>query len=176
MFFRAVPKKGERFCFSNTRQEHEKTHSGERASQAEIHRLFDIPTKLVQSRLQAIKGGCNTCRLQLTIPKSNPASHIVSQHFGERILVDCKTLTGVGYLVVAVDHFTTHVWSTFVERKVAEPIADFVVSVFQDVDEIRATRKKPEGREDEGTTTTVHWSDDIGKVRMSANESVAWFF
>lgn len=95
-----------------------------------------------------------------------PASrHIVSEHFGERILVDCKTLEGVGYLVVAVDHFTTYVWATFVRRKTASPIADFVEAVWKDVTEIRA--KSPKRSKVATTVDSVwSWGSGVGQVRV----------
>lgn len=80
------------------------------------------------------------CSLDLKLPKSTPAAYIVSEFFGERILVDCKTVYKKGYIVVAVDHFTTFTWTTFVETKVAKPIAEFVGSVMESVDTIRNER------------------------------------
>lgn len=154
----------------HTRQEHEKTHSGERAALSDLHATYTIPTELAHEKLRAVKRGCNACRLQQTVPKSSPASYIISDFFGERILVDCKTLYKVGYLVVAVDHFATYVWSTFVKRKFAKPIAAFVARVFGDVDKIRAGR--PALERIENIKKEVWWSSGIGdEVRVSHDRS-----
>ena len=75
----------------------------------------------------------------------------------------------VGYLVVAVDHFTTYVWATFVKRKFAEPIAAFVARVFRDVDQIRAERPALERME--SIEKEVWWSDGFTEVRVSHDRS-----
>lgn len=80
----------------------------------------------------------------MTLPKSTPPEHIVSNFFGERILVDLKTVYSKGYIVVAIDHFTSYTWTKFVLKKDAGPIAEFVGSVFADVDRIRKERPQAE--------------------------------
>lgn len=147
------------------RQEHEKTHSGERALPQVIKQTFDIPTSVAREKLKALKAGCSYCQTNLALPKSTPAALIASEHFGERILVDCKTVTGRGYLVVAVDHFTSYVWSTFVKKKLAQPIADFVKSVWGNVGLIWEKRPKVDGDVDP-KSSGLSFSSAIGKVRV----------
>lgn len=71
---------------------------------------------------------------------------------------------------MAVDHFTTYVWATFVKRKFAEPIA--ALRVFRDVDKIRAERPALERME--GIEKEVWWSDSFIEVRVSHDRSYAW--
>lgn len=144
------------------------THSGERATLLELHTTYVIPSDLARTLHRGVKNCCKACIGQQTLPKSDPSSYILSNHFGERILVDCKTLTlALGYLVVAVDHFTTHLWSTHVERKFAGPIAAFVASVFDEVDSIR--KGKPELKNaEEMETREVWWADGFHEVRWCA--------
>lgn len=126
-------------------QEHEKTHSGERATQRIILQTYDFETRLVRRKLHAFKRACDMCTRNLKLPKSTPASHIVSEHFGEIILVDCKTVHKKGYIVVAVDHLTTYIWTTFVKKKIAKPIAAFVGSVMKSIVRIRKGRPRVGG-------------------------------
>lgn len=109
-----------------------------------------MDTNRVQETLRAVKRACDMCSRNKRLPKSTPADHIISNHFGERILVDCKTVSGKGYIVIAVDHFTTFIWTMFVTSKHAAPIADFVASVMESKDRIRKERPSS------GSDTTTH--------------------
>lgn len=131
-----------------------------------IHQQYDIPTETARVRLKAFRSGCSSCQKNLALPKSTPAAHIASDYFGERVLVDCKTVTGHGYLVVAVDHFTSFVWATSVKRKLAQPIADFVKSVWGDVRKIRDNRPTL-GNDVGGKSSVLYASSSIGKVRVT---------
>lgn len=130
---------------------------------AVLHATYAINTEVAKARLKAIREACLTCAVNLTLPKSTEHSHIASKFFGERILVDCKTVTGHGFFVVAVDHFTTYLWAAFLKRKFAQPIADFVVSVWKDVTSIRRERRRPGGLLDDPEERTWHFASDIGK-------------
>ena len=112
-----------------------------------------MDTKRTQETLRVVKRACDMCSRNKNLPKASPAEHIISNHFGERILVDCKTVFGKGFIVIAVDHFTTFIWTMFVTSKHAVPIAEFVTRVMESKDRIReersSSRSKPTSTEDE---------------------------
>lgn len=127
----------------------------------EIRKTYDIRCDALRPMIKALRKLCDTCALHQTLPTSTPASYIVSNCFGERLLVDCKTVFGKGYFVVAVDHFTTYTWTKFVERKFGEPIAVFVSAVIIEVRQIRQNRPHPDDRTTaaESTDPKLHVSN-----------------
>ncbi|MEP2389708.1 hypothetical protein, partial [Hyphomonas sp.] len=104
---------------------------------------------------------------ELKLPKSTPASHIVSEHFVERILVDCKAVYKRGHIVVEIDHFTTYKRTMFVGRKFARPIANFMRSVMKDEDCIRRQRSKMDRDNEKPLATSLKAADS--KVRCCSN-------
>ena len=109
----------------------------------EIRKTYDMSNAVLRPMIRTIRKMCDACALHQTLPTSTPASYIVSNYFGERLLVDCKTVHRRGYFVVAVDHFTTYTWTKFVERKFGQPIAIFVAGVVSDIRQIREERPHP---------------------------------
>lgn len=77
--------------------------------------------------------------------------------------MDCKTVSRFGYIVVAVDHFSTYTWTTFVVNKKAEPIAFFVANVMLDVRRIRKEREG--GTPDDERDTQLYMAEN--EVRLS---------
>lgn len=75
------------------------------------------------------------------MPKRFPYTPNLSMTFGERILVDLKPLDEMGYMIVAICHWSKYYWLDYLHDKRAKGVAEFLSNtVVKEIEEVRSKR------------------------------------
>lgn len=122
-------------------QVHERFHFGRDRALKKLNVEYLIPNKTAVRLLARVKVQCESCRLKTTMPKRFPNTPDMSMTFAERILVDLKPLGKMGYMIVAVCHWSKYYWLGYLHDKRAKGVAEFLSNaVVKEIEEVRSRR------------------------------------
>lgn len=103
---------------------------------------YIIPRPILDDFLKRARASCHECVHKKEFPKKPLDTPIISSSFGERILVDLKTLPKYGYMIVAVCHWSDYCCLGHLATKAGDGVAKFLGEVvFPDIDQIRDSWK-----------------------------------
>ncbi|CAM9416055.1 unnamed protein product, partial [Ectocarpus fasciculatus] len=95
-----------------------------------------------------------------------PHTPILSGDFGERVLVDLKDLGVMGYMIVAICHWSNYCWLGHLDSKHADGVAVFLTEVFEEIREIRESWKT--ARMDAAKSSTGGQSRPVNKSALDS--------
>ncbi|CAN0472760.1 unnamed protein product, partial [Ectocarpus sp. 12 AP-2014] len=138
--WKIVPRK--EFVPDMCAQIHQEFHGGRERARQMANLRYIIPRPILDDFLKRARASCHECVHKNQFPKKPPDTPIISSSFGERILVDLKTLPKYGYMIVAVCHWSGYCWLGHLATKAGDGVAKFLGEVvFPDIDQIRDSWK-----------------------------------
>lgn len=139
-----APRPFSRFCFAI--QLHSTFHFGRDRALEKLNATYLVHNESAESLLTRAKAQCPVCCHNKAMPPNPPHTPIISADFGERILIDLKNLGVMGYIVVAICHWSNWCRLGHILSKTADEVTDFLLTVFAEVEEIRGNWKAAQAK------------------------------